>query len=117
MLQGIGSDSSSPKEMLMKCILDPLEVTSKSFLTSFMPFKLYFKLSRRKLGNQWLLMGKNDKNKAQPLCFSIPDMKQKTQRARRRRRTRRRGYFFPGDSKKSVVLAKLDKNSFRDFPN
>ena len=44
-------------------------------------------------------------------------MKQKTQRARRRTRTKRRGYFFPGDSIKSVVLAKLDKNSFSDFPN
>ena len=33
------------------------------------------------------------------------DMKQKIQRARRR--TRRRGYFFPGDSMKSDVLAEL----------
>ena len=32
-------------------------------------------------------------------------MKQKIQRARRR--TRRRGYFFPGDSMKSDVLAEL----------
>ena len=33
------------------------------------------------------------------------DMKQKMQRARRR--TRSRGYFFPGDSMKSAVLAEL----------
>lgn len=32
-------------------------------------------------------------------------MKQKIQRARRRKR--RRGYFFPGDSIKSAVLAEL----------
>ena len=48
-------------------------------------------------------------NEDKPLFFSAKngsqDMKQKMQRARRR--TRRRGYFFPGDSMKSAVLAEL----------
>ena len=44
-------------------------------------------------------------------------MKQKTHRARRR--TRRRGYFFPGNSIKSAVLAELvrdlDKNIVKGY--